>query len=166
MLKDALNNILREITLFDNILGSPKHRPEIKDCGEPRPETEAYTKILKETVHSRSSLLVDLTILWGTEKCYLEAWQFAKDSHNRQSSPENKSTHDAQDIQDADSKSLLLNTLISNWTCSDFVDFVKHIENLTNELANSSEYASDWQNCRDIWTKVLSVEKGFWPAAA
>jgi len=156
MLGDALNNILREITLFDNILGS-EHVSNVADRVEPQPQTEAYTKMLREAVHPQSSLLVDLTILWGTEKCYLEAWRYAKSCNNGTGGSDSKSP------PDLNSRSLLQETLIPNWTSSEFEDFVRRIEYLLNELAGHPEYANEWQDCKAIWTTILTVEEGFWP---
>jgi len=159
MLGDALNNILREITLFDKILGS-EHVSNITDSVEPRPRTEVYTNMLRESVHPQSSLLVDLTILWGTEKCYLEAWRYAKSCDN------STQVWDSNSTQDPNSRSLLQETLIPNWTSSEFEDFVRHIEYLLNELASHPDYVNKWQDCRDMWSTVLAVEENFWPLMA
>lgn len=111
------------------------------------PQTRAYTDLFAGTTGPGASVLVGLTTLWATERCYLQAWRFAKDQNCSDSGAE---------------AGVLRRVLIPNWTSSEFEAFVDDIEKLLNELAIEEE-GRGLGECEAVWKQVLWAERQFWP---
>ncbi|GAB7355873.1 hypothetical protein MBLNU459_g6529t1 [Dothideomycetes sp. NU459] len=146
---DALINIRRELAMFEDVL-----RDEFgwKDGGEhPRPETRAYQDLFAGAAAPNQSLLIGMTVLWATEKSYLEAWRFAKSQ--------------ARHVSSNADEDVLQNTLIPNWTSDEFAKFVDQIGELLDELAQEvPKGGREWGKCEEAWRQVLWAEERFWPA--
>lgn len=118
-----------------------------------RQETRAYADVFAGAAAPGRSLFEGMVVLWATEKCYLEAWRFA------QSRTATKGFQRGEDIAD-----VLGNTLIPNWTCPEFVDFVDTIGRLVDELgAGFQQGGREWKAAEDAWRQVLWAEERFWP---
>lgn len=99
-------------------------------------------------------------VFWGTEKCYLDAWSWAKSQTSAQ--------HDPQD--DADGGAVR-KEFINNWTSQEFVEFVDQLGRIIDE-AVQEQVESKGDGVKDEflkragekWKEVLIAEESFWPA--
>ncbi|KIJ41014.1 hypothetical protein M422DRAFT_172840, partial [Sphaerobolus stellatus SS14] len=156
----ALSNIVREVELFKktasenhlDIMTSPRHDLTVED-GLTGAVTKAYTDFMVATA-ATGSLLEGLVLLWATEKCYLEAWSYARSQIPSGSAPSTES-----------GKTRALETFIHNWTTSEFRLFVEEIEALVDEYAKkfSGEQYEDAKNkAAEVWKWCLWYEERFW----
>lgn len=112
-------------------------------------------------------------LFWATEKCYLEAWSWAKTQLNEQSPG-----------QDADGGALRME-FIPNWTSPEFAVFVDRlaqiIDGAVNKMSENIEYYKETdpelvtalrevsflektvEKPQGIFLKVLEIEEQFWP---
>lgn len=138
--------------MFEGIL--EKHFGWGKSTKEPveaAPATRVYQHLFAGAAAPSSSLLMGMTTLWATEKCYLEAWRYAK----RQQAD---SGSDGED-------NVIQSTLIPNWTSPEFEAFVDQLSGLVDELAEGQSVTEgDRDKCEQIWRHVLWAEKEFWPS--
>ncbi|KAI5463627.1 hypothetical protein BGZ63DRAFT_381920 [Mariannaea sp. PMI_226] len=98
-------------------------------------------------------------IYWGTEKCYLDAWSWAKSQLAVQEDPS----------KDADGGAVR-NEFINNWTSPEFSKFVDELgtiidEAVGEEIANGGENTGKQflARARARWTEILEAEEAFWP---
>ena len=167
ILQSCLNNIFRELQLFEDVAQKYELDLEARQAEEfaPAEATADYTRLFQSFTcpirkdekdeNSLQVLLPGLVVLWATEKCYLHAWQFAAKHLDASKDPS----------QDADGGALR-RVMIPNWTSDAFTDFVHDLENLVNTLANemSPHVQSDIQSrCGSLWYEVLDIERRFWP---
>lgn len=152
VLIDALTNIRREIDMFEDLLrkhfdwGNMHGQTEDK----PREETKEYMDLFKDVTNQGRVLLNGMTVLWATEKCYLEAWKYA----NSCGSGEQGTGDVVRDV------------LIPNWTSDGFGAFVNCIGGLVDNIAANMdvwEGSEEWKECEQWWEKVLQAELHFWP---
>ena len=144
LLIDSLTNIRRELQMFENVL---KEEFNWTEGGEvARQETRAYADIFAGAARPAAGLLEGMTVLWATEKCYFEAWKFARD----------------QESEDKTGENVLRRTLIPNWTSAEFEEFVDTIGGLVDELGEGKS-KEEWRRAEDAWKQVLWAEEKFWP---
>ncbi|KAM0207303.1 hypothetical protein ACHAQI_007791 [Fusarium lateritium] len=100
-------------------------------------------------------------IYWGTEKCYLDAWSWAK----AQLSEGDDGSNDADG-------GAVRKEFINNWTCKEFVDFVDDLGRIIdNAVAKVVEEKGEdakeklFKRVEAKWQDVLEAEETFWPAA-
>lgn len=148
---NALTNVRRELGMFEDVL---REHFDWKEGGETATkETRAYQDMFAGAGAPNQSILVGMTALWATEKCYLEAWKYALSFKNEV--PEDRKSH------------VLHTTLIPNWTCDEFEEFVVSIGELLDELAEDiDEGSKEWVKCEQVWNQVLWAEENFWPKVA
>ena len=173
MLIDALVNIRRELAFFDNVVERYELQVEDRDGQSskgpsllrPSPITRAYIDFFASVSSPGASLLEGLVALWGTEKCYHEAWQYAKSFIPKTSTTETYSS-------DADAGALRKD-LVPNWTSAEFGRFVQAIGGLVDELAGAEETRAgngEWEvvkgKCEEVWGQLLWLEERFWPVPA
>ncbi|KAH8168797.1 hypothetical protein LIA77_10923 [Sarocladium implicatum] len=98
-------------------------------------------------------------IFWGTEKCYLEAWRWAK-SHL------DASKDGSEDLDGG----ALRNEFIPNWTSPEFEKFVDEIGRLIDDVVAEQIKISGVKVVQDLvkyfgerWTELLKAEEKFWP---
>ena len=146
---NALTNVRRELGMFEDVL---REHFDWKKGGEAvTKETRAYKDMFAGAGAPNQSILVGMTALWATEKCYFEAWKYALSYKDEV--PEEKRQH------------VMHTTLIPNWTCAEFEEFVVSIGDLLDELAESvPEGSKEWVKCEEIWRQVLWAEEQFWPS--
>ncbi|KAK6536422.1 hypothetical protein TWF281_000659 [Arthrobotrys megalospora] len=164
----SLTNIKTELALFDKVLKEEfgwSSQVEV----EVLPVTRAYKDLFAGAGSAKASLLEGMTVLWATERCYFDAWGFAK-----RSAGDNKSTtmsakvggKDCKD-EDTDGKGdVMTRIFIPNWTSEDFKGFVDTLEELVNGIVEEEgvEKGSEiWRRCEEVWRQVLWLEEGFWP---
>lgn len=146
---DALTNIRREIGMFEHVLRSEFAWSEGGERATT--ETRAYQGLFAGSAAPHQSLLVGMTALWATEKCYLEAWRFA-------------AAQQSDEHVDPAKGDVMQTILIPNWTNAEFEQFVDAIGTLVDELAKDIPHESSERNkCEDVWKQVLWAEKNFWP---
>lgn len=175
---ESVNNIRQELKFFEDVgrrydlnleasvvsEGVKSYRILFTDMGE---------GIEKDT----HGILAGLVLLWGTEKCYLDAWVYA-------------STLSSPDIpaeQDRDGGALR-REFIPNWTSSDFSDFVDRCAKLMDEIWTGGQSSGagellargawrpigtdtaraesrlEWLEWAEgLWKKILDAEIIFWP---
>ncbi|KAJ9630446.1 hypothetical protein H2203_000967 [Taxawa tesnikishii (nom. ined.)] len=158
LLIDALVNIRREVGMFEDILREHfdwGKGGEGDKVDEARPETTVYQNLFKAAAAPDKDLLVGMTVLWATEKCYLEAWRHAKAQ-----SPVKE--------QEQKTPKVLRDVLIPNWTDPEFEAFVDRIGALTDEFAESygftrNERSRELHQCMVAWNQVVWAEEKFWP---
>ncbi|KXX75486.1 putative bifunctional TENA-E protein [Madurella mycetomatis] len=102
---------------------------------------------------------------WGTERCYLDAWSWAKDKARECSAPSGK---------DADGGALR-KEFIPNWSSPEFARFVDRLESLIDsavgEVLNGCAEGEEREKAKeDIlarvegrWRTLLVAERAFWP---
>jgi len=161
LFSSSLSNVVREVNFFkqtarENDLNIARHptnglSAENELTG---PVTKAYTDFMVSTA-ATGTLGEGLVLLWATEKCYLEAWTYAR-SHMTTSSE--FSTLPA-------GTSRALEAFINNWTSSEFHAFVGEIGALLDEYAATAsprEYEELNQKAEEIWRWTLWYEERFW----
>jgi formylaminopyrimidine deformylase / aminopyrimidine aminohydrolase len=52
--------------------------------------------------------------------------------------------------------------LATNWSSSEFDSFVQSLKTLTDDIYSSLDERA-WKEAERIWTRVIELEKGFWP---
>ncbi|KAL6706666.1 hypothetical protein ACN47E_005208 [Coniothyrium glycines] len=155
----------REIRLFNEV-------SEIYKLGVPAVSSESYkTQGLRlyEILFSRLAAqqpntfipwLEAAVLLWSTEKCYYEAWSWAR-RQDAQSSPRN-----FDNDQDGGA---MRREFIPNWSNRDFLMFVEQLERIINEGVSEAVGRDDekWKDVKkrtdSIWRAVLDAEDAFWP---
>jgi thiaminase len=96
-------------------------------------------------------------IYWGTEKCYLDAWSWAK------------AQLDGSDGSNDADGGAVRKEFINNWTCKEFVDFVDDLGKIIDDaVAKVVEEGEDkeklFKRVQGKWHDVLEAEEAFWPA--
>lgn len=152
---DALDNIRREIRLFEEIAESEGFKEAIcneVECGR---VTRCYQDLFAGSVSSgRPPLIVGLVVLWGTEECYFRSWKFVK-THCKSKSE-----------GDGEGGDVMQRILIPNWTSPEFEAFVRRLGGLVNKLCNEwgvEEGGYVWKECENAWRQVVWCEGEFWP---
>lgn len=99
---------------------------------------------------------------WGTERCYLDAWSWAK---SQQPITGNSSMR-----EDADGGALR-KEFIPNWSSAEFAEFVGRLGSIidhavSKSLENQGEQAKDelLKRVEGKWKSLLAAEAAFWPA--
>lgn len=97
-------------------------------------------------------------IFWGTEKCYLDAWTWAKSQLNDQDAGE-----------DADGGALRTE-FIPNWSSDEFAAFVDRLGGIIDDavLAAIEVYGESVKDellkrVESKWLELLEAEASFWP---
>src|SRR5271170_5060404 len=77
---DALIGIQKELRFFEAVAERYGFGLEVATTTVPGPTpiTRAYADFFTSVSGPGASLLEGLVALWGTEKCYLEAWRYAR----------------------------------------------------------------------------------------
>ncbi|UNI20480.1 hypothetical protein JDV02_006561 [Purpureocillium takamizusanense] len=101
-------------------------------------------------------------VFYGTEKCYLDAWAYAKGLLRDDSG--------ADPAADADGGALR-KEFIPNWTSEEFVEFVDELGDLIDaavddEIRRGGEGVKQELLQRSLikWREILAAEQPFWPA--
>ncbi|KPM40850.1 hypothetical protein AK830_g5688 [Neonectria ditissima] len=120
---------------------------------------EALFESVAPAKDSQLAWLEAAVVFWGTEKCYLDAWSWAKAQLSTQG--------DAN--KDADGGALR-NEFIDNWTSKEFVEFVDGLEVIIDEaVAEQGERGGEGvrqellERAEVQWREVLVAEEAFWP---
>ncbi|KAL2169066.1 hypothetical protein VTG60DRAFT_6488 [Thermothelomyces hinnuleus] len=105
---------------------------------------------------------------WGTERCYLDAWSWA-----RNKAEERRSSGEQAEKEDADGGALR-KEFIPNWSSPEFAHFVDKLARLIDEavakVLKEKEGDAREQTKQEIlgrvegkWRTLLEAEKQFWP---
>lgn len=143
---DCLTNIRRELKLFED---TAKENDWTDDLGNAGPDiaTQAYKDVFAGAGQPVASLLRGMVTLWATEKCYLAAWTHAKDQMQSAS---------------AGDRSVMQRVFIPNWSSKEFVEFVKVLEDLVDEMGKTAR-VEDIKEAELAWRQVVWAEEAFWP---
>lgn len=171
---DAMVNIRREEKFFVDTahkFGIPINLPSDANGHVPDSEKldglrrfEALFAGLGPSTSTNLPWLECAVVFYGTEKCYLEAWTWAR---NQLEQGEGDS---AGDNGDADGGALRTE-FIPNWTGTEFVAFVDQLGKIIDDAI--AEYVAE--NGGDVkqeiterslvkWRELLAAEQAFWPA--
>ncbi|TVY42191.1 hypothetical protein LOCC1_G006143, partial [Lachnellula occidentalis] len=146
LLLDALNNVRRELKFFEDV--AARYGFDLDVCvREGEGGGVAGYKRLFEDV-GRKGVLEGMVLLWGTEKCYLEAWRYAATFLPPES-----------EAGGATDGGALRKEFIPNWTGDEFVVFVEKIEALTEEMWKGNEEGVEMEALEGVWREVLKVEE-------
>ena len=139
---------------FRNITSSTKD----KSLG-----ARAWAVVGGTTTDARIPWLEGAVTFWGTERCYLDAWSWAKANE-----PESKDVkHDADG-------GALRKEFIPNWSSDEFREFVERLGTLINEAVEEELQKAEEAEKEGVkqeiiarveekWKSLLEGEKAFWP---
>lgn len=111
-----------------------------------------------QTGSPRLAWLESAVVFYGTEKCYLEAWTWAK-SH----------LEPGKDGSGDEDGGAVRNEFIGNWTSGEFVEFVELlggiIDDAVREQVAHGRAGEDALLQRGLvkWRELLAAEEAFWP---
>lgn len=94
-------------------------------------------------------------LFYGTEKCYLDAWTWAR-------SQQNETPTEQGDLDGG----ALRKEFIPNWTAAEFVTFVDELGMVIDEAvqeAGEREREGLMGRAKAIWEELLLAEESFWP---
>jgi thiaminase len=161
---DALIGIQKELGFFEAVAARYGFGLEVATTTVPGPTpiTRAYADFFASVSGPGASLLEGLVALWGTEKCYLEAWRYAKGFI----SPAAEGSYE----RDADGGAIR-KELLPNWTSEEFGKSVEGIGLLVDEVAAAERERlgdeGEWKvmesRCDEVWRQILWLEERFWP---
>lgn len=101
--------------------------------------------------------LESAVVFYGTEKCYLEAWTWAK-SH----------LDDTKDGTSDEDGGAVRKEFIANWTSAEFGAFVEELGDIIDGAVQAvqGEEAQEALRQRGLvqWRALLAAEEAFWPA--
>ncbi|KOS22995.1 hypothetical protein ESCO_003657 [Escovopsis weberi] len=156
-----LEGLVRFEALFDG-LAPPPPPPQQQHTGDHRQATGAGTG-------KGLPWLEFAVVLWGTERCYLEAWTGAARAQQQQQQ-QHRSEVASSEAQDLDGGALR-REFIPNWTSAEFVEFVDVLGEILDdavreEMRRSGEGAASEILKRAMvkWRELLDAETTFWPA--
>ncbi|KAF3179263.1 hypothetical protein TWF788_007067 [Orbilia oligospora] len=159
----SLNNIKAELALFDKVLIEEFGWSESEEV-EVLPITRAYQDMFAGAGSGKASLLEGMVVLWATERCYFDAWGFARrSSGGGKSTTTTTTTGEEKGSREND---VMTRIFIPNWTSGEFEEFVDTLEELVNGIVRDEgvEVGSEvWGRCETTWRQVLWLEEGFWP---
>lgn len=121
---------------------------------EVMPITRAYMDMFAGAGSGKASLLEGMVVLWATERCYFDAWGFAKKSVDT-------FTGGREGKGD-----VMARVFIPNWTSEEFKGFVDTLEGLVNGIVEEDGVGMGselWRRCEATWRQVVWLEEGFWP---
>jgi thiaminase len=178
LILESVNNIRQELKFFEDVA---RRYGLGLEASVVSPGVKSYHTLFSdmgEGIEKDShGILEGLVLLWGTEKCYLDAWTYASTFSSPETSPE----------QDRDGGALR-NEFIPNWTSSGFVGFVDRCARLIDEIwtrqqsSGTSELLArgawrpigtdsarekrrlEWLEwAQGLWERILHAEAIFWP---
>ncbi|CAK1364177.1 unnamed protein product [Cercospora beticola] len=170
VLIDALENIRREVRLFESVAEGEGWKNEVL-CGkksggeegdgndgedvevECEKATRCYKDLFAGCVSGGKPVIVGLVVLWATEECYLRSWRFARGVMEKEEKENGKRDGEGDVMQ---------RVLIPNWTSVEFEGFVRRLGDLVDEWG-VEEGGWVWRECEAVWRQVIWVEGEFWP---
>ncbi|KAG7287499.1 hypothetical protein NEMBOFW57_007011 [Staphylotrichum longicolle] len=112
---------------------------------------------------------------WGTERCYLGAWSWARDKaeERRSSSGDHDDDGHAEKEQDADGGALR-REFIPNWSSPEFAEFVDKLGRLIDAAVAGALAGKEGEELERVrgeilgrvegkWRTLLEAERLFWP---
>ena len=156
LLLRALTNIRKELAFYDDTVS--KYDLGLEHPAVPGTKFEAgvaageYQTLFRSFAGPERSLMDGMLVLWATERCYVDAWTYAKGFLD-------PSRSGAED----EGGGALRKEFIPNWTSAEFVEFVDTITRLTDALAEREGVGAEEARYKELWMKVLDVETSFWP---
>lgn len=166
MLIDSITNVRRELKFFEEVAAKYDLKLEAEEVSE---GVKRYRDLFFRTAEGierhEQGIICGLVVLWGTEKCYLEAWRYAASQ-----APALAGQGDADG-------GALRKQFIPNWTSKEFEEFVDRIGRFVDELwkEDSGFVSRNVTGAVDkpgpmlkrvleaIWKELLDVETVFWP---
>ncbi|EPS42430.1 hypothetical protein H072_3604 [Dactylellina haptotyla CBS 200.50] len=161
----SLNNIKTELSLFDSVLREEFSWRSDEEV-EVLPITRAYGDLFAGCGAAKVGVLEGMVVLWATERCYFDAWGFAKRCILDTEGSSGGGGGSSADVEEEKGKDVLKRVFIPNWTSEEFGVFVDTLGTLVDEIAEAEGVAvggEEWRRCEEIWRQVLSLEERFWP---
>ncbi|KAG4436450.1 hypothetical protein IFR05_008064 [Cadophora sp. M221] len=154
LILSSITNVRRELKFFEDV--AQRYDLDISSTEENVSEgVKLYRSLFFETGEAveagNMGLLEGMVLLWGTEVCYLTAWRYAASCSTG-----------IVEGKEADGGALR-KEFIPNWTSPDFASFVDEIAEFMDKLWERDGNAERMKVVEGIWTRVLDVEKKFWP---
>ncbi|KAK6509430.1 hypothetical protein TWF481_004175 [Arthrobotrys musiformis] len=143
----SLDNIKSELELFDKTLIEEFGWSSEDEVGV-EPITRAYQDLFAGAGAGKAGLLEGMVVLWASERCYFDAWGFAKAS------------------AESTGEGVMTKVFIPNWTSEGFKQFVDTLEELVDGIAKEEgvEVGGEiWGRSEVVWRQVLWLEERFWP---
>jgi thiaminase len=163
---DALIGIQKELRFFEDVAARYGFGLEVATTTVPGPTpiTRAYADFFASVSGPGASLLEGLVALWGTEKCYLEAWRYARGFISPADADGGSYGLDADG-------GAIRKELLPNWTSEAFGEIVEGIGVLVDEVAAAERKRlgdeGEWKvmesRCDEVWRQILWLEERFWP---
>ncbi len=108
---------------------------------------------------------------WGTERCYLDAWSWARDKAKEEA--ESRSSGEVVGKEDADGGALR-KEFIPNWSSPEFARFVERLGKLIDDAVNGVLVGKEGEELESTkaallgrvepkWRTLLEAERNFWP---
>lgn len=168
ILIDAIANVRRELKFFEDVASRYGLRLDVNGEEEVSEGVRRYRKLFfgagEEIERHKLEFLDGLVVLWGTEKCYLEAWRYAASQSSSVKTGE----------EDADGGALR-KEFIPNWTSREFEAFVDRLGWFVDEVWKADRTVMGreigemekkaWERkVEGLWGELLEVERVFWPS--
>jgi hypothetical protein len=165
MLIDSITNVRRELKFFEDVASRYGLQLEAMEVSEGvKRYRELFFTVGEGIERHELGIINGLVVLWGTEKCYLEAWRYAAAQNG---------TGEGEDMDGG----ALRREFIPNWTSEEFEAFVDKIAWFVDELWREGSGFVE-KNGRggvgrpgpmlgrlleEQWKELLDVERVFWP---
>jgi len=178
VLIDSITNVRRELKFFEDVAGRYGLKLEAEEVSEGvKRYRDLFFSVGEGIERHEQGIISGLVVLWGTEKCYLEAWRYAA-SQNPAYKPSSATMGEGgenEGQEDADGGALR-REFIPNWTSSEFALFVDRIGWFVDELwKEDSGFVGRnigvvgkpgpmlKRDLEGLWRELLDVERVFWP---
>lgn len=167
MLIDSITNVRRELKFFEEVAAKYGLQLQAEEVSHGVQRYRNLFFSVGEAIERHEQGIIDgLVVLWGTEKCYLEAWRYAA----------SQVTSGDGERADEDGGALR-KEFIPNWTSDEFAAFVDRIGWFVDELwkGDSGVVARNTVGVvgkpgpmlgrvlEGLWKELLDVERVFWP---
>ena len=171
-LSDALDGLRREERFFVEIADEFGFSLETESYDGTIPAVGEFERIFggiptgadDGKAHVQLAWLEGAVVFWATEKCYLEAWSWAKSQVGNAGTEEVKG-----EVEQGLDVSAMTTRLISNWTSDEFVVFVNRLGDIIDDGVRAE---LEWRPSEEegirlralaAWRQVLGAEARFWP---
>ncbi|KAB5523976.1 hypothetical protein GE09DRAFT_1293413 [Coniochaeta sp. 2T2.1] len=141
---------------------------ELMDCEEEtEAEVSATTTSHTTTLPTVLTWLEAAVMFWGTERCYLDAWSWAKAHQPVRENSDEEGDDDASD--DADGGALR-REFIPSWSSDEFREFVARLEGIIDgavdrevEKGGAKVREQMLRRLEGKWRSLVVAGAGFWP---
>ncbi|GAB1738394.1 hypothetical protein NU219Hw_g3203t1 [Hortaea werneckii] len=180
LLCSAVNNMKKELEFLE----SSKRKYELHvEMEEPKPATKGFVDLFAAAASPQSSLLEGLVVLWATEHCFCNSFQYASNFMSTMPSssnyalpsyltpgghttPGNPYSGGPPGNADQPHITALHDAFIQNWTSANFVRFVSACKSIVDEVANAQTTGNgrtEMQACERVFRQAIWLWGQIWP---